>query len=92
MIIVSPHQGSRGTRTQLPGPLLELPHDRLQVADTLVEDVDLVLVLVDVGVLPRQSISNAQDGIGRDTRLCVHFWLRYSLSVPSPSAAFAMAW
>lgn len=41
-----------GTRTQLPSPLFQLPHDRLQVAHALVEDVDLVLILVDIGILP----------------------------------------
>lgn len=40
------------TRTQLPSPLFQLPHDRLQVAHALVEDVDLVLILVDIGILP----------------------------------------
>lgn len=50
-----PHLQSRAperiSNTQFPSPLLELPHDRLQVAHALVENVDLVLVLVDIGIL-----------------------------------------
>lgn len=55
----------RGHRTQLPSPLLQLPHDGLQVADALVEDVDLVLVLVDVGVLHHQSAPHTGEGQDR---------------------------